>query len=73
MSSVITGVSVGVVMLIINSVAGHFHGKKNKDREVIHMLLKSTLVLLVALKRSGIVNGDCDEILDELNDFLIKK
>lgn len=73
MSGLITGVAVGIIMAAVNLVIIAVKERRNKSRTAIELLLKCVLVLLCAMKRSGVVNGDCDDVLDELNEFLIKK
>ena len=60
-------------MAAVNLVIIAVKERRNKSRTAIELLLKCVLVLLCAMKRSGVVNGDCDDVLDELNEFLIKK
>lgn len=73
MDGTIVGVSVGVIMIGINTIINHIKNKRSSDRVAIQLLLKCNLTQLCALKKSGIINGDCDDVLDELNEFLIKK
>ena len=73
MESIITGVSVGVILVVINMVIGYVKGKKNKDKEAIELLLKCNLHTLRALKKTKTINGDCDGVLRELDEFLIRK
>lgn len=70
---IIVGVSVGVVMMAINIFVTHRKERKSKDKGAIQLLLKCALVQLCALKKTGSVNGECAEVLEELNDFLISK
>ncbi len=67
------GVAVGVIMVLFNMVVSYVRGRRSKDKKAIQLLLKCTLVQLCALKKAGIVNGDCNEVLEELNEFLIEK
>jgi len=73
MEGIIVGVAVGVIMVSINLAVTAVKERKGKSRAAIQLLLKCVLVLLCAMQKSGMVNGDCNDVLEELNDFLIKK
>lgn len=73
MEVIITGVSVGVILIGVNLLIAYVKNKKSKDNKAIGLLLKCSLYTLIALKKTGTINGDCDDVLDELNEFLIKK
>lgn len=73
MDPIITGVAVGVIMVIVNLGIQIYRDRRGKTKATMQLLLKCVLVLLCAMKKSGTVNGDCDDILDEVNEFLIKK
>jgi hypothetical protein len=73
LEGIITGVSVGLILVFVNNLISAYKNKKSSDKAAIQLLLKCNLIQLCALKKSGMVNGDCDEALDELNEFLIKK
>jgi hypothetical protein len=73
MESIMTGVAVGVIMVVVQLTVTAIREKRGKGKASMQILLKCVLILLCAAKKSGIVNGDCDEVLGELNDFLIKK
>lgn len=73
MEGIITGVAVGVIMVAVNLIVMAIKDRRSKSKAAIQLLLKCVLVLLCAMKKSGVVNGDCDDVLDELNEFLIRK
>jgi hypothetical protein len=73
MDGIITGVAVGVIMVSVNLIVTALKDRRSKSKQAIQLLLKCVLVLLCAMKKSGLVNGDCNEVLDELNEFLIRK
>jgi hypothetical protein len=73
MEGVITGFTVGVLMVIVNLIVNAIKERRGQGKAAIQLLLKCNLVVLGALKNSGIINGDCDEVKEELEDFLIKR
>ena len=73
MEGIITGVAVGVIMVSVNLIVMAIKERRSSGKAAIQLLLKCVLVLLCAMKKSGMVNGDCNDVLDELNEFLIKK
>lgn len=73
MEGVITGFTVGVLMVIVNLIVNAVKERRGQGKAAIQLLLKCNLVTLGALKNSGLINGDCDEVKEELEDFLIKR
>ena len=73
MEGIITGVAVGVIMVAIQLTVSAIKERKSKNKAAIQLLLKCVLVLLCAMKKSGMINGDCNNVLAELNEFFIKK
>jgi len=73
MVGIITGVTVGVVMIGINQAIAARREKNGKGKKVLEMLLRCDLAILCALKSSGLVNGQCDKALEELNAFLVQR
>jgi predicted MFS family arabinose efflux permease len=73
MEQILTGVSVGVIMIAANLIIGAIKDRRGQGKAAICLLMKCNLVVLSALQKSGIINGDCDEVKGELEDFLIKR
>jgi hypothetical protein len=73
MEGIITGVSVGVILIVVNMIVNATRERKGQGKAAIHLLMKCNLVILGALQKSGIINGDCDEVKGELEEFLIKR
>lgn len=73
MEGIITGVSVSVITLAITMIVNYLKNRKSKDKQTLALLVKANWVTLCALQRSGLVNGDCDGVKDELENYLLKK
>lgn len=73
MEGIIIGVSVGVILVGVNLGVSAIKERRSKSKAAIQLLLKCVLVLLCAMRKSGMINGDCNDVLAELNDFFIKK
>ena len=73
MEGIITGVCVGVIMVAVNLIVSIIRDRRGQGKEALQLLMKCNLVILGALQKSGTINGDCDEVKEELEDFLIKR
>ncbi len=73
MEGIITGVSVGVIMIAVNLIVNAVRERKGQGKAAIQLLLKCNLVTLGALQKSGLINGDCDEVKEELENYLIER
>jgi hypothetical protein len=73
MEGIAIGVTVGLVLVGVNLTITALKERRSKSKAAIQLLLKCVLVLLCAMKKSGMINGDCNDVLAELNDFFIKK
>jgi len=85
MDSIIIAVLSSIAIGVVGWVGGRFsiktktqervtnlEAKVKRHEEAIPLILECHLAQLIALKR-GHVNGECDEALDKLNQFLINK
>lgn len=81
MEGMLYSILAAVILAALGWIAGRFSVKTKvqvqaeemckrveKLEKVMPLLLKSHLAILLALKR-GKVNGECDEVLKELNDY----